>query len=78
MTYKKISFIISTIVLSMKRNTQTIPLKRIEKTRVIYHKKNYGKNKPIHDYSYIAEGLLAEGLLAEVSSLFVKVTFKIA
>lgn len=72
----------------MKRNTQTIPLKRIEKTRVIYHKKNYGKNKPIHDYSYIAEGLLAEGLLAEgllaegllaeVSSLFVKVTFKIA
>lgn len=57
----------------MKRNTQTIPLKRIEKTRVIYHKKNYGKNKPIHDYSYIAEGLLAE-----VSSLFVKVTFKIA
>lgn len=53
MTYKKISFIISTIVLSMKRNTQTIPLKRIEKTRVIYHKKNYGKNKPIHDYSYI-------------------------
>lgn len=61
----------------MKRNTQTSPLKRIEKTRVIYHK-NYGKNKPIHDYSYIAEGLLAEGLLAEVSSLFVKVTFKIA
>lgn len=57
----------------MKRNTQTSPLKRIEKTRVIYHKKNHGKNKPIHDYSYIAEGLLAE-----VSSLFVKVTFKIA
>lgn len=57
----------------MKRNTQTSPLKRIEKTRVIYHKKNYGKNKPNHDYRYIAEGLLAE-----VSSLFVKVTFKIA
>lgn len=60
----------------------------MKKLELFIIKKNYGKNKPIHDYSYIAEGLLAEvllaegllaeGLLAEVSSLFVKVTFKIA
>lgn len=50
----------------------------MKKLELFIIKKITGKTNPSMITAILAEGLLAEGLLAEVSSLFVKVTFKIA